>query len=165
MHLICHGDRAARLCAYLSDLPTPSSMMRVLCLGDPKDTVRFDSLNNLCTAFKNGALPRLVTFHIEIHTDTGEQGIFTLIDAMLKNPLKDLKVLDFEGSYMGQQSARRLAEILTSKKFKMIQELNLSRNGTGEYGTKFLMKGLVADGGACPKVSRNVLAANARGVL
>ena len=80
MNVLCHGARAARLCIYLCTLSSPNTMITELRLGEPNDTVRFDALNGLCEAFKKGVLPKLVTFHIEIHTDTGEQGIFTLIE-------------------------------------------------------------------------------------
>ncbi|GMH61586.1 hypothetical protein TL16_g03288 [Triparma laevis f. inornata] len=152
MNLTCHGNRARLLCSYLSSISVPNSTIRILRLGEERDTIRESALNDLCVAFQNAVVPRLNTFHIEINPDTGEQGIFTLIDAMLTNPLHELRCLDFEGSYIGQKSARKLADILASKKFSMIEELNLSRNGMGENGTKFLIKGLVANGGACPKL-------------
>ncbi|GMI00524.1 hypothetical protein TrST_g8105 [Triparma strigata] len=152
LNLTCHGERARMLCSYLSGLAVPNSTIRILRLGEERDTIRETALNDLCVAFQNAVVPRLTNFHIEINPDTGEQGIFTLIDAMLTNPLNELRCLDFEGSYIGQKSARKLADILASKKFSMVEELNLSRNGMGEQGTKFMVKGLVSNGGACPKL-------------
>ena len=148
-NLTCHGERCTRLCKHLSNLLAPQETIRAISLGAPNNCVRSAELSNLCHAFRSGNMPHLASFHIEIHSDTGERGIFNLIDAMLSKPLERLRVLDLEGSYIGQQSCRRLGDILATKKFATVEELNLGRNGAGEFGTKFLLKALVNDKGAC----------------
>jgi len=58
------------------------------------------------------------------------------------HPLESLTNLDFSGSYMGESATRKLAEIFSKRLFSKTKILNLSRNGTGEYGTRFLMNAL-----------------------
>ena len=101
-------------------------------------------------------------FHIVINPDTGENGIFDLIDAMLTYPLKHLETLNFSGSYLGEQATRKMSEIFKTKKFSNIKYLNMSRNGTGEFGTRFMM-GALSSGKACDALEQLDLSRNGIG--
>ena len=130
--------------------------------------VRGKALSDLTAAFAKGLFPKLGSFHIEIHEELGEEGIFELIKGMLAGTLPSLTELDFSGSYIGVQSSRRLSEILLTGSFRHIQSLNMSRNGAGEFGSKYLIKALqeagTVDGLKTLDFSRNDMGRGFRGV-
>jgi len=148
MSIVCSGAKAANFCMFIQN-----SIERLISkqafytltefsIGNTDESLRVQNLDELIVGFKRNLFPSVRSFHIVINPDAGENGIFDLVDAMLMHPLESLTNLDFSGSYMGESATRKLAEIFSKRLFSKTKILNLSRNGTGEYGTRFLMNAL-----------------------
>jgi len=156
VRIVCSGQKASNFCNYIHDNVRYLSRVRafdtlfMFHIGNSslKETLHIESLKNLIVGFQENLFPNISDFHIVINPDTGENGIFELIDAMLLHPLSSLTTLNFSGSYLGEQATKKLSEIFKQKKFTRIKILDMSQNGTGEYGTRFMM-GALASGNAC----------------
>jgi hypothetical protein len=138
MSVQASGSLADDFCRQISSLPCPNPSLVSLSLGEHNNNLRGPALAHLKSAFSRALFPSLHSFHVEIHSELGEEGIFDLISSMLEGGLPSLTNLDFSGSYVGVQSTRRLAGILGVEpyKFDKLKSFNMSRNGTAEFGSK-----------------------------
>ena len=85
-----HGDRSLRLTTHLGSFSSPDEFIKELSLGVPGDLVREKEVEGLCAAFENGVLPGLSRFHVELHSESGEVGVFRLLAALALSPLENL---------------------------------------------------------------------------
>ena len=142
LSVLASGPVADEFCLHVFSLLAPYSAVVSLSLGCENDALRGPAVSSLRAGFSRSLFPSLRAFHVTVHSSLGEEGIFTLIDSMLKGGIPSLTSLDFSGNYIGAQSSRRLSKILLTGRFSGLRAIDLSRNGLSEVGTNSVVKAL-----------------------